>query len=384
MALIGALGPFQFDTYLPALPQITEQFHTTPGLVQATVAASLFGMATGQITMGPISDSKGRRRPMLIAILAFVLAALACVLATNITWLMISRFILGFASASAFVVVNAFIRDKTEGKEAARLYATQATIQSMAPIVAPLVGGILLTFGDWHIVFMFLMVGGIAILSMVWANIPESLALEKRHELHPVAILKSYRVVVKDHTLRTVALAGGLHFGMVSGFLATSPYVMETTFNLTPTQFTYFFAAVTLGIFLTTQLNRRLLKKHAPLTLMKFGMAYSAAASALLGVIAIFKIVSMPLAIVGFGMAASAMGFIIANGMSLVMQRHGARAGTAAGLNGFVMTLLGALAAPLPTMFFAATVPGLAAFMAIVMAINATVTTFNLSRIRVE
>jgi hypothetical protein len=101
-------------------------------------------------------------------------------------------------------------------------------------------------------------------------------------------------------------------------------------------------------------------------------------------VIAVFKIVSMPLAIVGFGMAASAMGFIIANGMSLVMQRHGARAGTAAGLNGFVMTLLGALAAPLPTVFFEATVPGLASFMAIVMAINATVTTFNLSRIRVE
>lgn len=382
MALIGALGPFQFDTYLPALPQITEQFNTTPGLVQATVSASLFGMAAGQITIGPISDALGRRRPMLIALAVFVLTALACSLAPNVTWLMIARFVLGFASAAAFVVVNAFIRDSTEGQETARLYSTQASIQSMAPIVAPLVGGILLSFGDWHIVFQFLVIAGTAILATVVVNLPESLVVEKRLELHPVAIAKSYRIVLKDRTLRTIALAGGLHFGMVSGFLATSPYVMEHTFNLTPTQFTYFFAGVTLGILFATQLNRRLLRKFSALQMLKFGMLYSAIGALVLGAVAVFDIVSLPVTTIAFGIANSAMGFIIANGVSLVMQKHGARAGTAAGMNGFVITLTGALFAPLPSLFFAPTVPGLSAFMAIVMIVNAAVTTFNLRRIQ--
>ena len=380
MALIGALGPFQFDTYLPALPQITAEFGTTTSLVQATVAASLFGMATGQIVTGPISDSKGRRRPMLIALVAFIIAALACTFAPNVYWLMISRFLLGLSSATAFVVVNAFIRDNAHGQEAAKLYATQATIQSMAPIVAPLVGGVLLTFGDWRIVFQFLVVGGAAILAMVWVNIPESLAIEKRHELHPMAILRSYKAVIKDHTFRTVSLAGGLHFAMVSGFLATAPYVMESTFKLTPTQFTYFFAAVTLGIFLTTQLNRRLLKRFKAISLMRFGMAYAGAAGLFLAYVSVSGIVALPLTIAAFGFAVSSMGFIMANGMSLVMHGHGARAGAAAGLVGFVMTLLGALAAPLPSMFFAATVSGLAGFMAIVMLSNSIITSLNLRR----
>ena len=126
-------------------------------------------------------------------------------------------------------------------------------------------------------------------------------------------------------------LAGGLHFAMVSGFLATAPYVMESTFKLTPTQFTYFFAAVTLGIFLTTQLNRRLLKRFKAISLMRFGMAYAGASALFLAFVSLSGIVFLPLTIAAFGFAVSSMGFIMANGMSLVMHGHGARAGAAAG-----------------------------------------------------
>ena len=270
--------------------------------------------------------------------------------------------------------------DSPAGRRPNHLVGWALGIGRAGSIVGPLVGGVLLTFGDWRIVFQFLAVGGAAVLAMVWANIPESLAIEKRHELHPMVILRSYKAVIKDHTFRTVALAGGLHFAMVAGFLATAPYVMESTFDLTPTQFTYFFAAVTLGIFLTTQLNRRLLKRFKALSLMRFGMAYAGASALFLAFVSVSGIVFLPLTIAAFGFAVSSMGFIMANGMSLVMHGHGARAGVAAGLVGFTMTLMGALAAPLPSTFFAATVAGLAGFMAIIMATNSVVTSWNLRR----
>ena len=150
LSLIASLGPFQFDMYLPALPALMLYLNTTDTMVQLTITASLLGMASGQLLVGPLIDALGRRRPLLIALFVFILASIACLLATDVTWMIVARYILGFSAAAGFVINNAFIRDVATGQNASRLYSTQAAISSLAPVIAPLVGGQLLLLGDWH------------------------------------------------------------------------------------------------------------------------------------------------------------------------------------------------------------------------------------------
>ena len=156
LSLIASLGPFQFDTYLPALPALMLFMHTTDTMVQLTITASLLGMAAGQLFVGPLIDALGRRRPLIVALSVFILASIGCLTATDVAWMIVARFVLGFAAAGGFVINNAFIRDIATGQNASRLYSTQAAISSLAPVIAPLVGGQLLLLGDWHVVFIFL------------------------------------------------------------------------------------------------------------------------------------------------------------------------------------------------------------------------------------
>ena len=373
LSLIASLGPFQFDTYLPALPALMLFMHTTDTMVQLTITASLLGMAGGQLFVGPLIDALGRRRPLIVALSVFILASIGCLTATDVTWMIVARFILGFSAAGGFVINNAFIRDIATGQNASRLYSTQAAISSLAPVIAPLVGGQLLLIGDWHVVFIFLTLMGAAVLAMALWLMPETLEVEKRSQLSFKATFASWGSIIRDSRFVALAVTGGLLFGQVCVFIAGAPFALEGGFHLTPTEYTFAFAAVTIVMFSANSVNRFLLKKVASVNLLRYGLSQAIVAAIYMTVLNVMRAHTLPLAIIGFALSISAMGFCMANIMGLAMRDHGARAGTAAGLIGFTNSIGGAIAAPLTSIFFGLDIFGVTLFMSILL-VTAAVT----------
>jgi DHA1 family bicyclomycin/chloramphenicol resistance-like MFS transporter len=373
LSLISSLGPFQFDMYLPALPALMVYLNTTDTKVQLTNTASLLGMASGQLFVGPLIDALGRRRPLLIAMSVFILASIACLLATDVTWMIIARYVLGFSAAAGFVINNAFIRDVATGQNASRLYSTQAAISSLAPVVAPLVGGQLLLLGDWHVVFIFLTGLGAAVLAMAAWLMPETLPVEKRSQLSFKTTFASWGEIFRDRRFVAMAVTGGLLFGQVCVFIAGAPFALQHGFNLTPTEYTYAFAAVTIVMFSANAINRSLLKRFASITLLRYGLSQSIFAALFMTTMNVFDLHTLATSIIGFALSISAMGFCMANMLGLAMRDHAARAGTAAGLVGFTNSLGGAIAAPLTSLFFGLDIVGVTLFMSILLVTAAAV-----------
>lgn len=367
LSMIASLGPFQFDTYLPALPALMLFMHTTDTMVQLTITASLLGMASGQLFVGPLIDALGRRRPLLIALSVFILASIGCLTATDVTWMIVARYILGFSAAGGFVINNAFIRDVAVGGNASRLYSTQAAITSLAPVIAPLVGGQLLLLGDWHVVFIFLTIMGAAVLGMAAWLMPETLPVEKRSQLSFKSTFSAWGGILKDSRFVALALTGGLLFGQVCVFISGAPFALEGGFHLTPTEYTFAFAAVTIVMFSANTINRSLLKRFASVTLLRYGLSQAIFAALFMTTLNLLDLHTLPLSIVGFALSISAMGFCMANIMGLAMRDHGERAGTAAGLMGFTNSLGGAIAAPLTSMIFGLDIVGVTLFMSILL-----------------
>ena len=367
LVAISSLGPFQFDTYLPALPALMLFLHTTDTMVQLTITASLLGMAAGQLLVGPITDAIGRRRPLIIALAVFIASAIACLLANSVEWMIFARFALGFSSAGGFVINNAFIRDSASGQEAARLYSTQATISSLAPVVAPLVGGQLLLIGDWHIVFIFLALLGALVLSLAIANMPESLPKARRSALTFAATFSSWRFVLGDRRFVALALTNGLVFGQICVFIAGAPFSLENDFHLTPTQYTFAFATVTFLMFSASSLNRILLRRFSSITMLRYGLIQTAIAATYLTWMNAFTAYSLPVVLVGLALSVSSIGFCSANIMGLAMRDHADRAGVAAGLVGFSNSIVGAVVAPITSLLFGLHVVGVTTFMSMLL-----------------
>ena len=364
---ISSLGPFQFDTYLPALPALALFLHTSDTMVQLTITASLVGMAFGQLLVGPITDALGRRRPLVIALAVFIISAVACLMANSVEWMILARFALGFSAAAGFVINNAFIRDVASGQAAARLYSTQATISSLAPVVAPLVGGQLLLIGDWHVVFIFLVALGAVVLTMAVTQMPESLPRERRSALSFGQSFNSWGIVLRDRRFTALIVTNGLLFGHICVFIAGAPFVLEGDFNLTPTEYTYAFAVVTIVMFSANFVNRKLLKRIAAIKLLRYGLAQAAFAAAYMITLNLFSIHTLPTVVIGFILSVSAMGFCGANIMGLAMRDHGERAGVAAGLAGFSGSIVGAIVAPITGLAFGLHVVGVTTFTSLLL-----------------
>lgn len=373
LSLIASLGPFQFDMYLPALPALMIFMNTTDTMVQLTITASLLGMASGQLFVGPLIDALGRRRPLLIAMSVFILASIACLLATDVTQMIVARYVLGFSAAAGFVINNAFIRDVATGQNASRLYSTQAAISSLAPVIAPLVGGQLLLLGDWHVVFIFLTGLGVAVLAMAAWLMPETLPTEKRSQLSFKTTFASWGEIFRDRRFVAMAITGGLLFGQVCVFIAGAPFALQDGFDLSPTEYTYAFASVTIVMFSANAINRSLLKRFASISLLRYGLSQSIFAALFMTTMNVFNLHTLATSIIGFALSISAMGFCMANMLGLAMRDHAARAGTAAGLIGFTNSLGGAIAAPLTSLFFGLDIVGVTLFMSILLVTAAAV-----------
>jgi DHA1 family bicyclomycin/chloramphenicol resistance-like MFS transporter len=351
LGVLTTVGPFSLDTYLPAFPAIAANLKTGPQSVQLSLTACLVGLALGQLLVGPWGDRIGRRKPLLMGSLGFLLASIACALAPSIEFFIAARFVQGFAGAAGLVMARAVVRDLSSGRAATALYSQLAVVSGLAPVVAPVLGAVGLAFVSWRGVFMGLAVLGAVLTVLVATQIPETHHPQFRTTGGLSGTFRAFGQVLTDKTFAGYAFLGGLTAAILFSYIASSSFVFQTVYGATSAQFAAAFAANGLGIALLGRLNVRLAPRHGAARMLQVGVALQSAGTFLLVLFVLlgvdlgeFRVLS--LAAVLF-LAIAPLGFNLPNTMAICMGQSGGYAGTASALLGVTTFLFGALVTPI-------------------------------------
>jgi MFS transporter, DHA1 family, multidrug resistance protein len=347
--LLGALSsfaPLSIDMYLPALPVMARDLHTSAATAQLSLTACLIGLAAGQLLAGPLSDARGRRRPLLVGVAVYAAASALCIAAPNIWVLLALRLAQGLAGAAGIVIARAVVRDRYDGDDLARFYALLLIVSGAAPILAPILGAQLLHVTTWRGVFAVLALIGVVLLAASAAGLPESLPPQRRQTGGARAMLRDGRLLLADRSFRGYALSSGLAFGAMFAYISGSPFVLQAKFGISPQLFSLIFAINGLGIIVAGQVSRRLIGRVPPRALLTIGLTGSAAGGVALLVAAVAGL-GLPLILPGLFVVVASIGIVLPNATALALDRHAHDAGSASGVLGLAQFAIGAAAAPL-------------------------------------
>ncbi|KKF02394.1 transporter [Mycolicibacterium obuense] len=347
LGLLVALGPLTIDMYLPALPRIADELSVTSSVAQLTLTGTLAGLALGQLIIGPLSDSLGRRKPLMAGIVLHMLASLLCLFAPNIAVLGVARGLQGVGAAAGMVVAIAVVGDLYKDNVAATVMSRLMLVLGVAPVLAPSLGAAVLLNASWHWVFAALVVLAGAILVMAVLALPETLPVAHRRPLKVGGIARTYVELLRDTRFVILVLVAALGMSGLFAYIAGASFVLQGRYGIGQTAFALVFGAGAIALIGSTQFNVVLLRRFSPQRIMVWALA----AASLFGVV----FVALAAAHVG-GLAAfvvpvwailAAMGLVIPNAPAVALTRHPDAAGTAAALLGAVQFGLGAAVAPL-------------------------------------
>lgn len=342
LALIGALGPSAIDMYLASLPEMARDFGSGYAQVQLTLTVFLLAMGAGQLLFGPLVDALGRRRPLLLGLLVFTVTSLAAAAANSLEALLLARLIQGLASALTLVVIMSMVRDVADGARAAQIFALLMTIEGLAPILAPAVGGVVDAAWGWRAIMLVL--GGLGLLTLLNSALVlgETLPAAQRVRLAPRSVLRTYARIARDGAFLRPALALSAVFFFLFAYIAGSAYVYQQHFGLSSTQFGLLFGACGVAILLGAAGSGLLVKRH--------GVARVAWWGALcMGVGALLTVVGggLPVLLGGVVLALFGLGICEATLMALAMSSQHRDVGSTAALLGALQLGISSSATPL-------------------------------------
>ncbi|HTN55716.1 MAG TPA: multidrug effflux MFS transporter [Microbacterium sp.] len=333
LGALTALGPFTIDLYLPAFPQLEEDFATSAAMIQLTLTGTMIGFALGQLVVGPLSDKVGRRVPLIVVTALHVLASIAAALAPDLILLGVARVVMGVGAAAGGVVAMAIVRDLFGGKRLVVMLSRLALVSGVAPVVAPIAGSALLVVMPWRGIFVVLAAYGLVMLVAASTLIPETLPKARRQEPGSSTVLQRYRSVFSDRVFVGMLVIGGMTFSGLFSYLSASPFLFQQTHGLNPQEYGLLFAANSLGVVGGVQAASRLAARFGPQWVMAFstGMLLIAGAT----------IIVCDQAGAGFWgtviplwLFMTACGFTFPCVQVLALDRHGKAAGTAASVLG--------------------------------------------------
>lgn len=341
-----ALGPLTIDMYLPALPRIADELGVSSSVAQLTLTGTLAGLAVGQLIVGPLSDSLGRRRPLMAGIVLHMLASVLCLFAPNIEVLSVARGLQGMGAAAAMVVAVAVVGDLFDDSEAATVMSRLMLVLGVAPIVAPSLGAAVLLKASWHWVFAGLIVLAGALLLVAALALPETLPRVNRRPLRVRSIASTYLALLKDLRFVILVVVGALGMAGLFAYIAGAAFVLQGRHGLDQQTFALVFGAGAIAFVAATQFNVVLLRRFSPLRILVGALA----TATVIGAVFIALSVTHTGGIYGFLVPVWAvlamMGFVIPNAPAVALSRHHEASGTAAALLGAAQFSVGAVIAP--------------------------------------
>ena len=348
---LTAMGPVAIDMYLASLPKIGQTLHASAAATQSTVAAFLAGMAIGQVFYGPATDRLGRRPPILFGVVVFVLASVACAMATSVDQLLVGRFVQALGACSGAVVARAVVRDRFDHTETARVLSLMMLIMGLAPILAPMLGTLLLALGGWQLNFWFMAAFGLAVGLAALLRLKESRSEATAIQASKENPFQSYLALMKQPRLMGYALAGALNGATLFTYIASSPGLIMDTYGISATVFPIIFGLNALGLIASGQANRILLRRVMPdfvlgrASLVALGIGVALALAALTGFGERWTILPLIFLLL------SSYGFMQGNSMAGALSCDPLRAGSISAMLGALSFAAGAVASSIAAAF---------------------------------
>lgn len=272
LGAIGALTPLAIDMYLPAMPTIARDLGVAEGAVQITLTAYTAGFAIGQLIHGPLADSYGRRPVLILGVLFFGLASVVSATTNGIEALTWVRTAQGFAGAAAAVIIQAVVRDMFDREDFARAMSFVTLVMTVAPLVAPMIGGHVAVWFGWRAIFWILAAfAALVIILVVW-KIPETLAEDKKQPLRFRTTIRNYMKLCSNPVAMGLIFSGAFSFAGMFAFLTAGSFVYIDIYGVRPDQFGYLFGLNIVAMIIMTSINGRLVKKVGSHTMLRFGL----------------------------------------------------------------------------------------------------------------
>ncbi len=347
LGALAAFGPMSVDMYLPSLPDIAAEFAAPTSSVQLTLSAFFLGFAAGQLVYGPLSDRFGRRPVLLAGIGLYVLTSAACALSAGIGFMIAARGLQALGGGAGTVVSRAIVRDLFAADRAAQVMSLMMLVMSVAPLVAPLLGGQLLYWLGWRAIFWVLAAFGAACLLAVARAIPETNPPQRRHPLPLAAVRGAYLRVLRHRQASGSILVGSLALAGMFAYISGTPFIYIEIFHVPPQLYGLLFGLNIVGMMGGAYLNSRLVTRLGSAFLLSLGTGIVCGAGLLLLALAWTGTGGLLGIVVPLFFYVGALNLISANAIARTLQHFPHTAGTAAALFGAAQFTLGAVAGTL-------------------------------------
>ncbi|MBU6131290.1 multidrug effflux MFS transporter [Staphylococcus aureus] len=344
---LTAIGALSIDMFLPGLPDIRHDFQTTTSNAQLTLSMFMIGLAFGNLFAGPISDSTGRRKPLIIAMIIYTLASLGIVFVHNI-WLMVAlRFLQGVTGGAAAVISRAIASDMYSGNELTKFMALLMLVNGIAPVVAPTIGGIILNYSVWRMVFVILTIFGFVMVIGSLLKVPESLTVTNRESSSGLkTMFKNFKILLKTPRFVLPMLIQGMTFVLLFTYISASPFIIQKIYGMTAIQFSWMFAGIGITLIISSQLTGYLVDFIDSQKLMR-GMTMIQIIGVILVTIVLLNHWNFWILAIGFIILIAPVTGVATLGFTIAMDESSSGRGSSSSLLGLVQFLFGGVASPL-------------------------------------
>ncbi len=346
LGMLCAFPPICSDIYLPSLPEITTFYHSDPSKVQLSLTSSFLGLSLGQVIIGPVSDAYGRRLPLIISLVIFSIASYLCAKAPTVELLILIRFFQGVAASGGVVLARSIACDKFKGSLLAQFMALLMSINSIAPIMGPILGSFIVTYASWQYVFYFLAVWGGILFLLSSFKVPES-HFPKDEDKNVIKAILDMLLELKNIRFLLFTLSLFFVMGGFFSYLSASPFVFQVIYGLSPLQYSTGFGLIAATISVTAIISGRLVRRLGEIRVVLYSFALMLISAIVILFCSVFKFDSFIYIYLGLAVFCAMMGAVNTAGFSIVIESRRGGAGAASGIFGVMTFIFGAITTPL-------------------------------------
>lgn len=346
LGALTAIGALSIDMFLPGLPELKNDFNTTTANAQLTLSLFMIGLGLGNLFVGPISDSIGRKKPLVISMIIFALASLGIVFVENIWIMVFLRFVQGFTGGAGAVISRAIASDMYRVNELTKFLALLMLVNGVAPVIAPALGGLILSFAVWRMVFVILTLFGVLMVLGSLFKVPESLSVKNRDSSGVNVIFSNFKSLLTTPRFVLPMLIQGVTFIMLFSYISASPFLVQKIYGVSPLHFSWMFAGVGITLIIASQIAGKLVDYFHPQVLLRAFTIIQ-----IIGVVIVSLTLinhwHFALLVIGFIVLVAPVTGVATLGFSIAMEERTTGSGSASSLLGLLQSLLGGLVTPL-------------------------------------
>ena len=343
LGLLSAMGAFSIDMYLPGFPAIAKDLHTTVAHITLSITSFFIGISVGQMIYGPLLDKYGRKKPLYIGLVVYLLTSVACAYAPTANALIGIRFLQALGSCAGMVASRALVRDIFPVNENAKIFSLLMLVLAISPIVAPTLGGYMTALFGWQSIFFILATIAGLTLFLVYFKLPEGRKPETTLSLLPRPIIKGFLEVARVPQFYTYAFAGAIASSGLYAYIAGSPFVFMELYHVSDKQYGWIFAIIAMGLIVSAQVNTILLRKFSSEQIIRVTLFCQCLAGIALVLGTWFNVLGLYSTIFLIWIFLSTQGFAFPNSSALSLAPFSKNAGTASALMGAIQLGIGAI-----------------------------------------